>query len=38
MIDVINPIIRAGGTTAMEVEYSLEAQREFISNVGPREV
>lgn len=38
MINVINPIIRVGGTTALEDEYSLEAQREFISNIGTREV
>lgn len=36
MIDVINPIIRAGGTTALEAEYSLAAQREFIAGIAPR--
>ena len=36
MIDVINPLIRAGGTTANEVEYSLEAQRDFLTGLGPR--
>lgn len=37
MIDVLNPIIRAGGTTAMETELSLEEQRAFIAGLGPRE-
>lgn len=37
MIDVINPIIRAGGATAIESEFSLDAQREFIRTIGPRE-
>lgn len=37
MIDVFNPIIRAGGTTAIEDEYSLDAQRAFLQAIGPRE-
>lgn len=36
MLDVINPIIRAGGTSAIEVEYSLETQCDYIANIGPR--
>lgn len=36
MIDVINPIIRAGGTTAIESEYTLDAQRDYINDLGPR--
>lgn len=35
MIAVINPIIRAGGTTAIEGEYSLADQRQFIRDIGP---
>jgi len=37
MIDLLNPIIRAGGTTAIEDEYSLDAQRAFLQAIAPRE-
>ena len=35
MIDVLNPIIRAGGTTAIESEYTLDAQRAYLGGIGP---
>ena len=35
VIDVLNPIIRAGGATAIETEYTLSAQRDFLSNIVP---
>lgn len=37
MINVLNPIIRAGGTTAVEDEYTLDAQRVFLQAIAPRE-
>jgi len=37
MIDLLNPIIRAGGTTAIEEEISLDTQCAFLRAIAPRE-
>ena len=36
MIDVINPLILQGGTTAISEIYSLEEQKAFLLGLGPR--
>ena len=36
MIDILNPIIRAGDTTAIPDEYSLAEQKEFLLGLGPK--